>query len=928
MKIKFHFFVILFLLQSALAHAGAIRNLPGFATTVYGANDDGTYPVTGSGSGIPTGTPVVVPIGFTLNFYGQTYSNLYVNNNGNVTFNGSLGNFTPFGLVGTATPIIAAFFADVDTRSGNTVTFGTDTIDGRPAFGVNWINVGYYSRNVDRLNSFQLILINRSDRNAGDFDIEFNYDQVNWETGDASDGTDGLGGSSAVAGFSNGSKRPGTSYQLAGSGIPRSFLDINPGGLIHNFLNTNVLGRYLIPIVNLTNTVLNVERFSQGDSRWGTNIYGNSATTIQEQGCALTCLAMALKYAGIPTDPGQLNTLLKADSDFEENAIKWGPASRDASTNTLEFHAHRSADTQYLSQILSLGFPVIVRVSNSHGGSHFVLVIGQKNGQFLIHDPGQANATTLDTYNNDFETRGYVSDPPGDISEFDISVGDATEVLVVDPLGRRTGFEPGAGTILAEIPQSVHFVDALENSDLTGQPGAIAAHLIDIYQPLQGNYQIYLFPGKLGNYQAAMRSFLPNGTSGTQLNLQGPITPGVIKSFQVNFGPAGVTSLPFTNTYPWTASPTNGSLPLSVQFIAPGTDSGGHSVTNWYWGLGDGSISTDQNPNHVYTSAATFYPSLVAINDAGTTLVSYGPSIVIPTVQYTASPSNGLGPLTVQFTTASADSAGNPVGGWSWNFGDGSTDTQQNPSHTYTTYGAFTPTLMATNSLGEIVYGVGPSIASLPTSIQNGGFENGDFSGGWTVVDDSGGTSVDNGSFSGFSPNSGSYFASLGAFGSLGSLSQSIATFPGKPYLISLWLNSPDGVTPNEFMVKWNGNTLFDQNDLPAIGWTNLQFTVTATGTIGTLQFGFLDELSYLGLDDVSITPITVSPPTLGISRSGQNVVLTWPTNAFVFTLQSSTNLTLPAAWSAVPTTPVTVNGQNAVTNPIAGKTMLYRLFQ
>jgi hypothetical protein len=57
-----------------------------------------------------------------------------------------LSDFTPFGLTSTARQIIAPFFADVDTRfAGSAVTFGPGTVDGHVAFGVNWVNVDYFS---------------------------------------------------------------------------------------------------------------------------------------------------------------------------------------------------------------------------------------------------------------------------------------------------------------------------------------------------------------------------------------------------------------------------------------------------------------------------------------------------------------------------------------------------------------------------------------------------------------------------------------------------------------------------------------------------------------------------------------------------------------------------------------------------------------
>ena len=72
----------------------------------------------------------------------------------------------------------------------------------------------------------------------------------------------------------------------------------------------------------------------------------------------------------------------------------------------------------------------------------------------------------------------------------------------------------------------------------------------------------------------------------------------------------------------------------------------------------------------------------------------------------------------------------------------------------------------------------------------------------------------------------------------------------------------------------------------------------------------------------------SVSAPQLTIIPSGANVILTWPTNAAGFTLQSTTNLVSPAVWITNSPAPVVVNGQNAVTNPISGTQKFYRLSQ
>lgn len=218
------------------ASAMAIRG-SSFNGSTLARNDDGS-----------TGQ---VNIGFDANLFGTTYNQLFVNNNGNVTFDSALSTFTPFNLQSTNRAIIAPFFADVDTRGtdngSSPVTYGTGTVDGRAAFGVNWVNVGYFSAATDKLNSFQLVMIDRGDTGSGNFDFEFNYDNVLWEAGDASSGANGLGGNSARAGYSNGSS---ASFELAGSAINGAFLNGGSNSLIAGSRNSNEAGRYLFTVRN------------------------------------------------------------------------------------------------------------------------------------------------------------------------------------------------------------------------------------------------------------------------------------------------------------------------------------------------------------------------------------------------------------------------------------------------------------------------------------------------------------------------------------------------------------------------------------------------------------------------------------------------------------------------------------------------------
>ena len=217
------------------AHAVAI--VPGFNSNTLAACDDCST--------------AAVSLGFSAYFFGTSYANTYVSNNGYVTFNTGQGTYTPTGLTASYSgqPIIAPFYADVDTTGVGTVTYGSGTYNGNQAFGVTWNNVGYFPSATDKTNTFQMLLVNRADVSAGAFDIIYNYGSIQWETGSASGGTNGFGGFSAAVGYANGTGAAGTYYQLPGSLVPGSFLNTGTNALITGS-NDGTPGQYAFEVRN------------------------------------------------------------------------------------------------------------------------------------------------------------------------------------------------------------------------------------------------------------------------------------------------------------------------------------------------------------------------------------------------------------------------------------------------------------------------------------------------------------------------------------------------------------------------------------------------------------------------------------------------------------------------------------------------------
>jgi MYXO-CTERM domain-containing protein len=209
----------------------------GYGTNCMPPNDDGSWPAGSPGLDL---TPAF-PSG--IHFYSGTYTTGWINNNGNLSFSGPINTYTPDAFPGAPQPMIAPYWADVDTRDASECDSGDYPSGGgypagatcmNPAtngvwwsltpgqFVVTWDQVGYFLCHPTPVMSFQMILTSAPDCGGSsgiDFNIEFRYATCGWEAGDASGGSGGfcpagsvgLGCTPAQAGFDS-AEMPDTNY--------------------------------------------------------------------------------------------------------------------------------------------------------------------------------------------------------------------------------------------------------------------------------------------------------------------------------------------------------------------------------------------------------------------------------------------------------------------------------------------------------------------------------------------------------------------------------------------------------------------------------------------------------------------------------------------------------------------------------------------
>lgn len=173
----------------------AVRGLggrAGFGETVLPRSDDGSLRVD---------VGAVFQDGFQFGSQRFDPSQFYVGTNGLVSFGQAVGGWR--GALGRIdVPFIAAFHADVDTRKdGEGKESGPVWVDvdsGSDVVTITWQNVGFYRRNADATNTFQLQLF---DRGSDGFDIVLRYGLIGWTSGDLQGGWAGTGGEAARIGW-------------------------------------------------------------------------------------------------------------------------------------------------------------------------------------------------------------------------------------------------------------------------------------------------------------------------------------------------------------------------------------------------------------------------------------------------------------------------------------------------------------------------------------------------------------------------------------------------------------------------------------------------------------------------------------------------------------------------------------------------------
>src|SRR5690554_1130190 len=190
-----------------------------------------------------------------------------------------------------------------------------------------------------------------------------------------------------------------------------------------------------------------------------------------------------------------------------------------------------------------------------------------------------------------------------------------------------------------------------------------------------------------GTYDYELISVQDNSSTACIQNQTGTISveinPIPTASFE-NIGTCLNTASQFTNSS--TVSAVNGA-----------------NLTAWSWDFGDGNTSNLENPTHTYSDEEVYDVTLTVTSNHGCTNTTTGTGTVYPLPQVSFSPTSVCLDSNTVFTDLSSisnDHTSNTLTDWAWDFGDGTSSTLQNPTHTYAGAGTYTATLTVTSNHG------------------------------------------------------------------------------------------------------------------------------------------------------------------------------------------------------------------------------------
>lgn len=241
--------------------------------------------------------------------------------------------------------------------------------------------------------------------------------------------------------------------------------------------------------------------------------------TIADCGCVITSIAMILRYYGVPnpvdgspTTPKSVNDYFNRDATctnegcvsrgYAYGDVRWAAAGGYSQEANSKYHTQKiiyDADggggynPDLVRQDINDNRPVILW---NTARSHWFVAMGISGNTFMINDP-LYDRTRLDdpAYGNNAAASRRYKKTSSDFSSIEVPALAPAQVLITDPDGKRTGFDPVTNQVVQEIPNSSYFFSHAIFDELSGQsppPDNAGVYWATVGTPQAGKYQVQI----------------------------------------------------------------------------------------------------------------------------------------------------------------------------------------------------------------------------------------------------------------------------------------------------------------------------------------------------------------------------------------------------------------------------------------------------
>jgi len=127
-------------------------------------------------------------------------------------------------------------------------------------------------------------------------------------------------------------------------------------------------------------------KYNQNDKQWRDDLLGNTNEKLGNVGCLISSVAMNLSYYQIFINPKELNKKLKNIAGYTQKGWLIWDKLEDITQNKIQID-FPNLSHETIDNLLLKSTPVLVKILIHKQIPHWVLIVGKKNGTYLIYDP-------------------------------------------------------------------------------------------------------------------------------------------------------------------------------------------------------------------------------------------------------------------------------------------------------------------------------------------------------------------------------------------------------------------------------------------------------------------------------------------------------------------------------------------------------------